>query len=444
MSCVSSSLRLISLDLLFQEISIAIDPHHDSSKQRQRIQTMMHSPVVNHNVRRVHLCDLGVREFSINNILRTMTKGFLPKIAFQTAMDSFLAGFHCLGKLYALTVEGVSLEEREYVAILSAPTLKRLRIRNVSLKGPRCKPLVSTVTDLEIYWTQVMEGLAIQLFLDLAPTLRCVLLDTSVELPPHFNLPEAHHIHTFHLISRTVQSTRFYSQTLNSFLFQSPNIVDLKFETEGYLDYAPPPSSLPSLSRLALFAHSMPRKWTSNRQLQRLELTHAEYSWSNPKEITRCVAAAISITQLHLTIEWLVAATTLHLVASGSTPFMSVFLIIRPREGFVETIERFVHTAFEPWTAVSNLDITVEWNGDRSDLLELGVFRRWFQKRVEDKCGKVRKARFDIWRRSYGISRRFDASIDDIWWWESWDRESRMWQRPRDWGIPGFQHDEDD
>ncbi len=121
---------------------------------------------------------------------------------------------------------------------------------------------------------------------------------------------------------------------------------------------------------------------------------------------------------------------------------MSVFLIIRPREGFVETIERFAHTAIEPWTAVGNLDITVEWNGDRSDLLELGVFRRWFKVRVEDKCGKVRKARFDIWRRAYGISRRFDASKDDIWWWESWDRQSREWQRPRDWDIPGFQHDE--
>src|SRR5258706_8200181 len=245
MSCVSSSLHLISLDLMFQEIFIAIDPLHDSSKQRQRLQTMIHSAVINHNVRRVHLCDLGVREFSINNILRTVTKGFLPKTAFQTTMDSFLAAFHCLGKLNTLTVEGVSLEECEYMAILSAPTLKRLRIRNVSLKGPRCRPLASTVTELEIYWSQEMEGLAIQLFLDLAPTLRSVFLDTSVELPPHFNLPEAPQIHTFHLISRAVQPTIFYSQTLNSFLFQSPNIVDLKFEIERDLDYAPPPTSLP-------------------------------------------------------------------------------------------------------------------------------------------------------------------------------------------------------
>ena len=401
---------------------------------------MMHSPVINQNVRRVHLCDLGVREFSINNILRTMTKSFLPKAAFQTPMDSFLAAFHCLGKLYALTVEGVSLEECEYMTILSAPTLRRLRIRNASLKGPRCQPVVSTVTDLEVYWSQEMEGLAIQLFLDLAPTLQYVLVDTSVELPPHFNLPEAHHIHTFHLISRAVQPAIFYSQTLNSFLLQSPNIVNLKFEIEGYLDYTPPPSSLPSLNRLALLTHSMPRKWTSNRQLQRLELTHAEHSWSNPKEIARCTAAATSIVQLHLTIEWLVAATTLHLVASSSTSFMSVFLIIRPREGFVETVENFAHTAIEPWTAVGNLDITFEWNGDRSDLLELGAFRHWFKARVEDECGTVKKARFDIWRRGYGISRRFDASKDDIWWWESWDCQSREWQHSRDWGIPGFQH----
>ena len=440
MSCVSSSLRPISLDLLFQEVFIAIDPLRDSSKQRQRIQTMMHSPVINQNVRKVHLCDLGVREFSINNVLRAMTKGFLPKAAFRGPMDGFLAAFHCLRKLYALTVEGVSLEECEYMAILSAPTLKRLRIRNVSLKGPRCQPLVSTVTDLEVYWSQEMESLAIQLFLDLAPTLQYVLVDTSLELPLHFNLPEAHHIHTFHLISRAVQPTIFYSQTLSSFLLQSPNIVDLKFEIEGNLDYTPPASSLPSLNRLALLTHSMPRKWTSNRQLQRLELTHAEHSWSNPKEIARFAAAAISITQLRLTIEWLVAATTLHLVASSSTSFTSVFLIIRPREGFVETVEKFAHTAIEPWTAVGNLDITFEWNGDRSDLLELGMFRRWFKARVEDEYGKVRKARFDIWRRGYGISRRFDASKDDIWWWESWDCQSREWHRPRDWGLPGFQH----
>ena len=98
---------------------------------------MIHSPVINQNVRRVYL---GVREFSTNNILRAMTKGFLLKAAFQTPMDSFLAAFHCLGKLYALAVEGVSLEEGEYMAVLSAPTLKRLRIRNVSLKGPQ--PLV--------------------------------------------------------------------------------------------------------------------------------------------------------------------------------------------------------------------------------------------------------------------------------------------------------------
>ena len=401
---------------------------------------MMHSPVINQNARRVHICDLGVRGFSTNSILRAMTKGFLPKAAFQTPMDTFLAAFHCLGKLCELTVAGVSLEEGEYMAILSAPTLKRLRIRNVSLKGPRCQLLVSTVTDLEVYWSQEMEGLAIQLFLDLAPTLQYVLVDTSVELPPHFTLPEAHHIHTFHLISRAVQPTVFYSQTLNTFLLQSPNIVDLKFEIEEYLDYTPPPSSLPSLTRLALLAHSTPRKWTSNRELQRLELTHAEHSWSDPKKIARCAEAAISIAQLHLTIEWLVAATTLHLVASSSTSFMSVFLIVRPREGFVETIEKFAHTAIEPWTAVGNLDITLEWNGDRSDLLELGVFRRWFKLRVEDECGKVRKARFDIRRREYGISRRFDVSKDDIWWWESWDCQSREWQRPRDCDIPGFQH----
>ena len=429
MSCVSSSLRLISLDLLFQEINIVVDPLSVSPKQS----TMMHSPVINQNVRRLHLCELSVRKFSGNHILRTMTKGLLSKTAFQTPMDSFLAALHRFRKLHTLTVEKMSLEECEYMAILSIPTLKRLCIRNISLKGPRRKPPVSTITDLEVYWSQETEGLVNQLFLDLAPILQYLLVEASVELPPHFRLPEAHHIHTFHLISHAVQPNIFYYQALNPFLLQSPNIVIMKFEIEGYYNYVPPPSSLPRLSRLALLAHSTARKWTSSRELQRLELTHGEYSWSNPIEITVCTTAAMSIAQLHLTLEWLVAATTLHFVASGSASFMSLFLTIRPREGFVETVEKFICTAVEPWRSVGNLDITLEWSGDRSDLLELAVFQRWFEVRVGDKCGRVKKARFDIWRRPYGTSRRFDASKDDIWWWESWDCRSRQWQRPREW-----------
>lgn len=393
----------------------------------------MYSPVINQNVRRLYLCEILVRKFFSNHILRTMTKGFLSKTAFQTPMDSSLAALHYFRKLHTLTIENMSLEECEYMAILSVPTLKRLCIRNISLKGPRCKPLVSTITDLEVYWSQEMEGLVNQLFLDLAPILQYLLVEASVELPPHFSLPEAHHIHTFHLISRAVQPTVFYSQTLNSFLLQSLNIVDMKFEIEGYPGYVPPPSSLPRLSRLALLAHSKPCKWTSSRELQRLELTHAEYAWSNPIEITLSTTAATSIAQLHLTIEWLVAATTLHLVASGSTSFVSLFLTIRPREGFVETVDNFTCAAIEPWRSVGNVDITLEWNGDRSDLQELAVFQRWFERRVEDKCGRVKQARFDIWRRPYGTSRHFDASKDDILWWESWDCQSRQWQRPRDW-----------
>jgi hypothetical protein len=394
---------------------------------------MMHSPAINRNVRWVHLCDSGLRKYSLNNTLRSMTNRFLPKAPFEATKGPFLTTLHCLSKLYALTIEGVSLEEREYIAILSAPTLKRLRIRNVSLKGPRCRPFVSTITDLEVYWSQEMEGLANQLFLDLAPTLEWLLVDTPAEFPPHFNLPEARRIHTLHLISRAAQPTLFYSQTLHTFLLQSPNIVDLKVEIEGYPNYTPPASSLPRLNRLALLAHSTPRKWTSNRQLQHLELTHAERSWSSPSGITCCAAAATSIAQLHLTIEWLVAATTLHLIASSSTCIMSLFLIIRPREGFVDTIEKFTATATEPWTAVGCLDVTLEWNGDSSDLLEIGAFRHWFKAHVEDECGQVKKARFDIWRRPYGIFRQFDASKDEIGWWESWDCQSRRWQRPRDW-----------
>jgi len=394
---------------------------------------MMRSPVINQNVRRVHLAEVGMRKYSTNTF-HTIKNRFLPKAAFETTMGLFLASIHCLGKLYALTIEGVSLKEREYMAILCAPTLKRLRIRDVSLKGPRCKPFVSTITDLEVYWSQEMEGLASQLFLDLALTLNYLLVDTSVELPPHFNLPEARHIHTLHLISRAVQPTSFYSRTINSYLLQSPNIVDLKIEMEGYLDYAPPPSSLPHLNRLALLARSTPfREWTSNRQLQRLELTHATHSWSNPIEITCCAAAATSIAELHLTIEWLVAASTLHLIASSSTSVMSLFLIIRPREGFVDPIANFILTATEPWTAIRNLDVTLEWNGDRGDRMEMGVFRHWFKARVEDEGAKVKEARFDIWRRPYGTLRRFDTSKDEIGWWESWDCQSCQWQCPRNW-----------
>jgi hypothetical protein len=433
-SCVSAFMRLISLEFLFKEIVITVDPLRDSTKQRHRIRAMMRSPAINENVRSVRLCASGVLESSLDHTIRTMTNRFLPKGTAETAKGALLKSFPCLGRLSALTIERVTLEYDEYEAILSAPTLKHLRIRDVSLKGSPRKSLISSITELEVYWSKRMEGFANQLFLDLAPTLKYLRVDTSVELPPNFHFPVAPNIHTLHFISNVILPALFYPEFLDSYLLQSRSIVELKLELELYQEYAPPPSSLPHLERLAVLAHSTPfLEWASNRQVKGLELMNARDQWSTPIEVTLCATSARSVAHLHLTIEWLVAAATLHLIASSSASFISIFLVVRPQEGFMDTIAKFTRTATEPWTAVENLDITLEWNGERSDLQEFGVFRRWVNERVEDVWGGVKRARLDIWRRPCGVFRRFDASEDDIEWWESWDYRFRRRQFPRDW-----------
>jgi len=95
----------------------------------------------------------------------------------------------------------------------------------------------------------------------------------------------------------------------------------------------------------------------------------------------------------------------------------------------VDSIAKFTVTGPSPGSAVGNLDIALEWNGDGNDLLNIGVFRRWFKARVEDECGRVKKGGLDD---PYAIFRRFDASKDR--WWESWDSESCQWQLSRGWG----------